>query len=296
MQIITSPKKEQYEPFVNRVFAQHADLKWDLYRSVANKQNEGTFLFWNSGDVKAFVSAHSSSIHPFCVYIRIAYEEDTEGLERIVEYLKNAFQKPLFFLIDNRFASLMDVLSGSGFQLVRQTDIVHFIADYFSSIENESIYPIADIIDHPKLLASLVLLSKQKYAETHTGNPMAELPIEKWKQFIIDGLLQECSYVAITGEKVVGFSLMYGLSERSYELGWVGVEDNDQMDVLDIMLRKQLQYAKEHGIHFIEKEVDSTCPYSIHICKSLFYDIKETWYSYVSRRFGNDEVRSSSVG
>ena len=45
----------------------------------------------------------------------------------------------------------------------------------------------------------------------------------------------------------------------------------------------QLQDAVKLGIIAIEKEVDSTCPYSLHIVESLSYDVSETLYAFISK-------------
>ena len=50
---------------------------------------------------------------------------------------------------------------------------------------------------------------------------------------------------------------------------------------LDKLLHRQIEDAVKHNISFIEKEVDSTCPYSLHICKSVAYEVSETLNAYM---------------
>lgn len=104
-----------------------------------------------------------------------------------------------------------------------------------------------------------------------------------WENVILDDLIDSSSYALVNGNGVIAFSLMYEGEGNSWELGWIGVADSEEMSLLDLILKKQLRDAKEQKIEHIEKEVDSTCPYSLHIAKSLSYDVSETWYAYVEK-------------
>ena len=83
------------------------------------------------------------------------------------------------------------------------------------------------------------------------------------------------------GLDITAFSLLYESNENSWELGWIGVDDLSRISDLDKLIHKQLEDAVERNISFIEKEVDSTCPYSLHICDFLEFEVAENLYAYM---------------
>ena len=137
------------------------------------------------------------------------------------------------------------------------------------------------MLNEPELMSSLVELSKSIYEETHLANPVAELPFSSWQNAIMDDLIGDSSYVVKDGNRVTAFSFMYHGEEFSWELGWIGVESGSDLLQLDSLLARQLRDAIDQRILRIEKEVDSTCPYSLHIAKSLSYDVSETLYAFI---------------
>ena len=135
------------------------------------------------------------------------------------------------------------------------------------TVQDEQILSIRQIRNNEARMDSFVQLCKKTYTETHIDNPVANLPIESWRHAAMDGLMEEHSYVMVNGLEITAFSLLYESDEKSWELGWIGVDDLSRISDLDKLIHKQLEDAVKHNISFIEKEVDSTCPYSLHICE-----------------------------
>ena len=250
--------------------------------------NKGIYSVESVSGMVVAASTHCSAWHPHCVYVRLAFDfncVDERAIQFMIEFLKDEVKMPLFFLIDDRFSYLDKLLSQKGFRLIRQTEIINIKPESFSTENDASdkeVKTVAQILNDPALLSSLIEICKKTYTETHVDNPVADLSNSSWENVILDDLIGSSSYVVVNGNGVIAFSLMYEGEENSWELGWIGVAYSEGMALLDLILNKQLHNAKEQKIEYIEKEVDSTCPYSLHIVKSLTYDVSETWYAFIA--------------
>ncbi|KAA0964945.1 hypothetical protein FQ087_01060 [Sporosarcina sp. ANT_H38] len=287
MQIHRNVKQEDVGLFVEKVFGENEDLIRNFFASMRSDMNEGIYSVENVNRMVVAASMHCNIWHPYCVYVRLAFDfncVDERAIQFMIEFLKDEVEKPLFFLIDNRFRGLGELLTRKDFRLIRKTEVININPKSFLSVKDDSdqeIITVGQILNDTVLLSSLIKICKKIYTETHVDNPVADLSSLSWKNVILDDLIDSSSYVVVNENNVIAFSLMYEGEENSWELGWVGVENSDEMTLLNLVLNKQLRDANEQNIKYIEKEVDSTCPYSLHIAKSLSYDVSETWYAYV---------------
>lgn len=272
--------------FINEVFGENNDLKARMNSSISAKLHKDIYTVQNDDGILAVASTHKSTWHPNCMYVQLAYELNGSaepGLQNMITGLEDKYDQPLFFLLDERFYKLIEVLTRNQFKMIRKTEIIHINPAQTSriTVQDERIRSIREIRSNEALMDSFVQLCQRTYTETHTDNPVANLSIKSWRQVAMDGLLEEHSYVLVNGSKVISFSLMYESDEKVWELGWIGVDDLSQIADLDKLIQKQLEDAVQNSITFIEKEVDSTCPCSVHICDSVEYEVAETLYAYL---------------
>ncbi len=276
---------DHMKSFVEGVFTQHKDLTQDVLMSMKSKMNKGIYSLNSTKELELVATIHNSAWHPHVMYVRLAYDfyrVNEIALTSMIDFLKKEFEKPLFFLIDQRFVGLEKLLLVNGFRFIRKTEVIHIHPGKCDLAEtNQEIKSVAEIMYEPALMASLVELSKSSYAETHLANPVAELSFSSWQNAIMDDLIGKSSYVVVAGNRVTAFSFMYQGEDLCWELGWIGVERGSDLTLLDALLARQMQDAIDHSILQIEKEVDSTCPYSLHIAKSLSYDVSETFYAFI---------------
>ena len=271
--------------FVEMVFTKHRDLKDKTLMSMESKMNKGIFSLDNENGPELVATAHTSTRHPNCIYVCLAYDFnrlDKSALRLMIDFLKNEFEKPLFFLIDDRFIGLDKLLLEQEFRWIRKTEVIniHSKKSEIVRLDNE-IKTVSQILHEPTLMFSLVELCKSIYTKTHLDNPVADLPSSSWRNIILDDLIEENSYIVLNENSVIAFSFMHQGEENDWELSWIGVEDSSKLTLLDFLLNRQLQDAVECGIVTIEKEVDTTCPYSLHIAKSLSHNVLETWYAFI---------------
>lgn len=272
--------------FIGKVFCENNDLKARMNSSIFAKHHKDIYSVQNDDEILAIASTHKSSWHPNCIYVQLAYNldgSDELALQSIITKLENEYDQPLFFLLDDRFYGLKEILTRNQFKMIRKTEIIHIAATLLNGEtgRDERILSIREIRMNEERMDSFIQLCKKTYTETHTDNPVANLPIENWRHAAMDGLMEEHSYVMVNGPKVTAFSLMYESDKNSWEVGWVGVDDTFRINDLDKLVCKQVEDAVKHSISFIEKEIDSTCPYSLHICESVTYEVAETLYAYM---------------
>lgn len=289
MQIHRNVERQDINLFVEKVLGEHKDLLRNFYVSMGSKMNEGIYSVADENGIAVAASTHCSTWHPQCVYVRFAYDfncVDERAIHFMIEFLKDEFEKPLFVLIDERYSRLDELLLQKDFRLIRKTEVIDIKpGGYFSEneVRDKEIKTVAHLLNDSTLLSSLIEICKTVYTDTHVDNPVADLSNLSWESVILDDLIDSSSYVVVNGNNVVAFSLMYECEGNSWELGWIGVANSEEMVLLDVILSKQLHDANEQRIANIEKEVDSTCPYSLHIAKSLPYKVSETLYSYVDK-------------
>lgn len=273
--------------FVTKVYKKHKDLERNFIMNMNSKMNKGIFSIADENGLVVVATTHNSTWHPHCVYVRLAYDfnrvNDGE-LQLMIDELKEQFDKPLFFLIDNRFKGLDEVLLNNGLRFIRKTEVIMIRPQKRVGLANDrKLTAISEITNDPILMSSLLELCERIYTETHLDNPVGDFPLTSWEDIIMEDLNVENSYVVINENKVIAFSFMYPADTYNWELGWLGVQDLAELTLLDEVIAIQVHDATKLGITAIEKEVDSTCPYSLHIVESLSYDVSETLYAFMSK-------------
>ena len=106
----------------------------------------------------------------------------------MIDDLKEQFEKPLFFLIDNRFESLDEVLLNKGLRFIRKTEVITIKPQKREMLTmDRKVKTISEITNEPILMTSLFELCKRIYTETHLDNPVGDFstcPVGKalsWK-------------------------------------------------------------------------------------------------------------------
>jgi hypothetical protein len=273
--------------FIDAAFSDHTDLQSDIKRTLTSHLNKGIFSLQQNGDFRIVASASQSIWHPTCIYIQVAYDFTRSNkleLHEMLTYLQTRFEHPLMFKIDDRFEQLRSILTESNYHRIRQTNIcsidVRTIHMKEMSLPN-NILTLHEVRTLPFLYYQFILLCKDVYTNTHLDNPVADFPLTVWTNMIMTGVLEEISSVLVVDGEVRAFSLMYeGDTQESWELGWNGVLSEEALSILKNMLDYQIQIGQRHGIHTIEKENDSTDPFSQYVIKDIPHTVTNTIYSY----------------
>jgi hypothetical protein len=191
------------------------------------------------------------------------------------------------FKIDGRFTQLSSVLIELNYKMIRQTDICSIDVNTVhveGKILPDNVLILHDLRKIPHLHDQFISLCQDVYTNTHLDNPVADLPISEWTNMIMADVLEEISSVLVVEDEVRAFSLMYeGDRTDSWELGWNGVRSKEPPFILKEMLEHQIRIGQRHGIHIIEKENDSTDPFSQYVIKDIPHQVSKTLYSYKGR-------------
>ena len=276
--------------FIDTVFSNHTDLQSDIKRTLTSHLNKGIFSLQTTGEIQVVACAYESTWHPMCTYIQVAYDftsNNKAALHELLAYLQTHVKRPLMFKIDGRFDELSDLLIESNYKMIRQTDICTIdlqIVHVEGKMLPNNVFTLHDLRKTPYLHDQFISLCKDVYTNIHLDNPVADLSITAWKNMIMANVLEEISSVLVVDGEVRAFSLMYeGDTQESWELGWNGVTSEEAPSILKNMLEHQIQIGQRHGIHSIEKENDSTDPFSQYVLKGIPHQTIKTLYSYKGR-------------
>jgi len=276
--------------FIDTVFSGHTDLQLDMKRTLTLQANKGIFSLQTTDEIHIVACAFESIWHPVCTYIQIAYDFTSSkkaALHDLLTYLQTHVERPLMFKVDGRFTQLSSVLIESNYEMIRQTDICSIDVRTVHTEEKmlpDNILTLHDLRKIPHLHNQFISLCKDVYTITHLDNPVADLSITTWTNMIMADVLEEISLVLVVDGEVRAFSLMYiGDRTGSWELGWNGVTSKEPPFILKVMLEHQIWIGQRHGIHIIEKENDSTDPFSQYVLKDIPHQVMKTLYSYKGR-------------
>ena len=276
--------------FIDSVFSDHTDLQSDIKRTLTSHLNRGIFSLQTTGEIQVVACAYESTWHPMCTYMQVAYDftsNNKAALHELLAYLQTHVKRPLMFKIDGRFPQLSDVLIESNYTMIRQTNICSIDVQTVHVEEKmlpNNVLTLQDLRKIPDLHDQFISLCKDVYKNTHLDNPVADLSITAWTNMIMANVLEEISTVLVVENEVRAFSLMYeGDTQESWELGWNGVTSEEAPLILKNMLEHQVGIGQRRGIHIIEKENDSTDPFSQFVLKEIPHQVINTLYSYKGR-------------
>lgn len=284
---ITEHQQSDVNEFILQVLSKHPDLLSNMQTLMSSTTNKGIFSIQENDQLLIVASAIQSTWHPFCTYIQFAYDFSRPNIPftNMLIHLQEHFDRPLLFKMDARFGRLRNTLESHAYRLIRQTNLCTIdVAKY--SLEPvrlpETVQSLQAIKRVSCLYNQFISLCKHVYTTTHQDNPVAEIPITVWEKIILADILESCSKVLVIEGEVRAFSLMYeGDEPGTWELGWNGAAQDEDLPMLESMLLYQIQLGKKQGIHTIEKENDSTDPFSQYVLKRLPHTVCNTLYTYI---------------
>ncbi|SER23810.1 hypothetical protein SAMN05216362_1642 [Piscibacillus halophilus] len=152
------------------------------------------------------------------------------------------------------------------------------------STEKYIIKTLRDVSMNEEWLKKLTNLVKNNYEKTHLVNPVVGVDIKKWEKLILaDDIILDGSIIYIDQDKkdVIAYSFLHQ-SEKSdtYELGWCGVEDNYNRELITQLTFHQICYAADHGVQYIVGEFDTTDHNAMEVLKTLPFQPSPTLITY----------------
>jgi len=179
----------------------HGELK----QSLSYRSNKGIYSFHLNDQIIAVASCFTSTWHPTCLYVRMAYDEkltDVEGMKNMMSLLRAESDQPLFFLLSRERLLLIKALSSDDdFECIRKTEIVAFVPALYEQEEDPAILDVARIKQDADLYQQFLTLCKQSYTDTHRVNPVGEFPLKKWEEVIFEDLVEQASLVYVKDGK-----------------------------------------------------------------------------------------------
>jgi len=130
-------------------------------------------------------------------------------------------------------------------------------------------------------------LCAEVYAATHLINPPTTVSRSTWEEIVFgdpeDPLLEEGSFVAMSGDDPVAFGLLHPCTEPwILELGWRGVAEGHRSWSRSLVLAltfEQVVYAMRVGSD-LRAEVDSTDPWAMLMYQALPFRPAAAWVTW----------------
>ncbi|HAM82071.1 GNAT family acetyltransferase [Ornithinibacillus bavariensis] len=280
MEIIIKKYNNSYKEELRELIIQ-ANGELNLLNLVEGNRStsKGSFIALQKEKMIGLITSWKSIFHPYCTYFRcIALPEYLDCLDRLLAEMEGSLSKgdyPLQISLDEN-SILGNYFSRLNFKIIRKT----YLPSLDLSVSLQGMLPVAlqqikslrEIETRPDIITQLTKLVKRNYEETHLVNPVADLTLDKWKEMIwAEDILLDGSYVYLNekGDGILAYSFLHKSDQQgTVELGWSGASDLSEIDILSILLEKQIYYSQLHGYRFLEGEFDTTSPYAMHMLKS----------------------------
>lgn len=274
-EVIKLMKYSYVEPFVLQI-VEH--LKYEFaYMAYEGENLVGLIVTWKS------------KIHPYCLYFRLyskPLSSQNVGLQ-LLQYVKQneVSEFPLQTSLWETSRKLMDLYEQLNMKIIRKTYMPKLdLQQHFKALD-QSVYELKtlkDIVDNHSQMEQLTELVKRNYEETHLANPVAEMSIQQWQQLysdaILDGSFILCNPI---NQNIIAYSFLHEAEdEMELEIGWSGVDQLEQLSVLQILTSHQITYAKTRNYKYLVGEFDTTSIYALEILKACPFEPGPTWITF----------------
>ncbi|MCM3388324.1 hypothetical protein M3649_09275 [Ureibacillus chungkukjangi] len=234
----------------------HINTNLVTIEALENNQLVGLLTVWKS------------VFHPHCTYFSIVskshldYEIEAALIGSL--YQLEDIQSPLQTSIWETSYKLKNFYEDNGFKEVRRTYsplLKTSKLDYGNlHIQCLHLKDLNSVVNNPELKEELTQLVKDNYAKTHQANPVGEHSLEKWEELIFDeDTILDGSFILLKNNVVHAYALLHHSNHpKQFEFGWRGTRDDADSRILLMLTAKQINYAFEKGVQFIEAEIDTT--------------------------------------
>ncbi len=238
----------------------------------------------------------TNKFHPHCNYFKILIHPqyfETEIAEKLLSKLDEleGMKLPLQTSIWESAINLKILYEKKGFKEIRRTFLTKLLTTDFKVQplinENLRIKSLQEIVTNELLFENLFGLVKRNYQQTHIVNPVADKELSVWKRLILsEDIDLNGSYVLLNNEEsdILAYSFFHIHEELdTMEFGWCGADEYQNVELIQQLIRKQLQYAVQHNIKSIVGEFDTTDFYAIEIFRYLQMSSSRTLITYQIR-------------
>ena len=237
-------------------------------RGIHIKNNRGTIEALKNNQLVGLLTAWTSVFHPHCTYFslvskpNVGYEIEAALIDSL--YMFEDIQLPLQTSIWETSYKLKNFYEDNGFKEVRRT---YSPLLKTSKLDYEKMYmqgfhikDLNSLVNNPELKPKLIQLVKDSYEKSHLVNPVGEHSLEKWEELIFDeDTILDGSFILLKEKQIQAFALLHDSeTTNQYEFGWRGMRDDADSRILLMLTAKQINFAFEKGVHFIEAEIDTT--------------------------------------
>lgn len=238
----------------------------------------------------------TNKFHPYCTYFKILIHPqyfETEILEKLFSKLDEleGMKLPLQTSMWESAINLKILYENKGLKEIRRTFLTKLKTTDFENHplinENVRIKSLQEIVTNELLFENLIGLVKRNYQQAHLVNPVADKELSVWKRLILsEDIDLNGSYGLLNSDEsnILAYSFFHIPEELdTMEFGWCGADEYQNVELIQQLIRKQLQYAVKHNIKSIVGEFDTTDFYAIEIFRHFQMPSSKTLITYQTR-------------
>ncbi|TFD94431.1 hypothetical protein [Jeotgalibacillus sp. R-1-5s-1] len=245
-------------------------------------------------EINAIAFTWQNEFHPQAEKISM-FADETIGPETIKELIGKLIHHTPDTTADHFVCSVLsdesmiiDTLKENQFQLMRKTYMPNWeVSVLLEKLEalntvTHGVYSLNKILKDEQHKLSFIKMLKSDYTQSHLVSPVAERSLEEWEALLLDGEPDlHNSLVYIENDVIRGYILLHPVSDRHYEIGWIGSFEKDiPMEVLRGIFKEQLIRLRDKGIQTVEAEVDSTDLLAYELFSFAHFKGEPSWDSY----------------
>lgn len=271
---------------------QHDDVKGVL-DTVKSSSHQFAYTAWANNLIIALLASWKNPMHPYCTYIKIVHKKNRYDFVVVKSLLDRLIRNKIVYPIQTSLWESSHVLRASyeayGFKEVRKTYmpslyVEQLDASHINELEKSSILSLREVKENDSLRHQLIELVKINYERTHMINPVATLGVKTWEGLIFaEDLIENGSFIAVDkmDDRLLAYSFLHhSTSQGTVELGWCGLNNNEEVYLLANLVKCQINFAKQADYQKMEGEFDTTDPYSMQIMKYFPFKSTKVWVTY----------------
>ncbi|MBK3496432.1 GNAT family acetyltransferase [Viridibacillus sp. YIM B01967] len=262
-----------------------------IFHIIEQQKYEFAYVAYDVESLVGLFVSFKSKMHPYCYYFRLfSMPFVSQNVEQqLMQYVlqNEVLELPLQTSLWETSRKLMELYEQFDLKIIRKTYMpklyVHQNFPPFPVHKSEyELRTLKDIVNNQFQMEQLLALVRRNYEETHLANPVADLSLKQWQQLFADAILEGSFLLCnASDQSIVAYSFLHEAeNDKDLELGWCGVDQLEQLSLLQILISKQITYANTNGYEALIGEFDTTSKYALEILKAFPFEPCPTWITF----------------
>ncbi|GGE70755.1 GNAT family N-acetyltransferase [Priestia taiwanensis] len=283
----TEAEKEKVLHLIPASFKEQSAFNMYMNWGTFDEGVPNIFVVEENGEIIGVMRVRKQAFHPYAVYLGISAKEE-KCISTFIRYVEEVKKDKLPLIIrTSDVHPSFHAYEQCGFREMRRTYEATVQETRITAEEKTYPYEIVSLEDSvltPSQTTQLVRLMKRCYTITHKDNPVGEFDDTRWRMCLEDeDVVKGASYVALDGGEVVAYVFAHDDGEGTVlELGWSGRHDEIDQQIITVLTKQQIVYARGHGYEKVMfLELDDTDVYSYPLLNEFAFDVQEPFITWM---------------